>query len=39
MNKLFAGFILGFILSTVATLYENSLIEDYIADYCGSLSK
>lgn len=39
MNKLFAGFILGFILSTAFTLYDNSLIEGYIADYCGIVSK
>lgn len=39
MMKILISFALGFLISTVITFHEDSFIEGYIANYCGSPSK
>ncbi len=37
--KYLIAFGLGFFISTALTFHEDSLIEKYVADYCGTASK
>lgn len=39
MMNILIAFALGFLISTAIAFHEDSFIEGYIANYCGSASK